>query len=233
ECCFARFVQNYFTAASLSHYAVSNIDGSSQSQTYESSNLLVARTTVQECRLVRFTIYITAANPSHYAISSIGGFSQSQLCDLQPRVVAWRPNSSNFILSTFLEVKLELEIHLVSSVSFVGFKVNCACFSIISNQIGLHCPNVTYGSGASHLKFLPVNIPTYRCINVDFDYQLFFQTIVMGTKVKLLFGFLHFAEHDSPLNGSIFTYFVMFSSFILPSSMTPGSSALVVNFYAL
>ncbi|CAN7112525.1 unnamed protein product, partial [Brassica rapa subsp. narinosa] len=55
----------------------------------------------------------------------------------------------------------------------------------------------------------------------------------IGTKVKFLFGFLHFAEHDSPLYGFIFTCFVMFSSFSLPSSMTPESSALVVNFYVL
>ncbi|KAL0747202.1 hypothetical protein Bca101_029204 [Brassica carinata] len=42
-------------------------------------------------------------------------------------------------------------------------------------------------SGASHLKFLPVNIQnsSYSCTNVAFDYQLFFRTISMGTKVKL------------------------------------------------
>ncbi|KAG2315196.1 hypothetical protein Bca4012_065999 [Brassica carinata] len=50
-----------------------------------------------------------------------------------------RPSSlaSNFTLSASLEVKLELEIHLVSSVSFVGFKAVCACFSVISSHIGL------------------------------------------------------------------------------------------------
>ncbi|CAN7025521.1 unnamed protein product, partial [Brassica oleracea var. botrytis] len=142
--------------------------------------------------------------------------------------------SSNFILRASLEAKLELEIHLVSSVSLVGFKADCACFNVISSQIGLRTVNVAYGSGAFHLKFLPVNIPTsYRCINVVFDYQLFFRTIAMGTKVELSFGFLHFAEHDSPLDGFIFNCFVMFSSFILPSSMSPGSFASVVNFYAL
>ncbi|CAN6886087.1 unnamed protein product, partial [Brassica oleracea] len=142
--------------------------------------------------------------------------------------------SSNFILRASLEAKLELEIHLVSSVSLVGFKADCACFNVISSQIGLRTVNVAYGSGASHLKFLPVNIPTsYRCINFVFDYQLFFRTIAMGTKVELFFGFLHFAEHDSPLDGSIFSCFVMFSSFILPSSMSLGSFASVVNFYAL
>ncbi|CAN6977863.1 unnamed protein product [Brassica rapa subsp. trilocularis] len=51
----------------------------------------------------------------------------------------------------------------------------------------------------------------------------------MGTKVELSFEFLHFVKHDSPLDGC----FVMFSSFILPSSMSLGSSASVVNFYAL
>ncbi|CAN6937561.1 unnamed protein product [Brassica oleracea] len=51
----------------------------------------------------------------------------------------------------------------------------------------------------------------------------------MGTKVELPFGFLHFAEHDSPRNGFIFSCFVMFSSFVLPSSMVPGSSASVVK----
>ncbi|CAH8384618.1 unnamed protein product [Eruca vesicaria subsp. sativa] len=108
--------------------------------------------------------------------------------------------SSNFILSASLEAKLELEIHLVSSVSLVGFKADCANLSVTSSQIGLRTFNVAYGSGASHLKFLPVNIPmvSYRCINVVFDYQLFFRTIAMGTKVELPFGFLHFAEHDSP-----------------------------------
>ncbi|WZZ68912.1 hypothetical protein YC2023_080282 [Brassica napus] len=139
--------------------------------------------------------------------------------------------SSNFILSASLEVKLELEIHLVSSVSFVGFKVDCACFSAKSSQIGLRTLNVVYGSGASHLKFLPVNIPTasYRCINVVFDYQLFFRTIAMGSKMEILFGFLHFAERDSLLYGPISSCFVRFSSFILPSSLASGLSNSVVN----
>nr|VDD15771.1 unnamed protein product [Brassica oleracea] len=51
----------------------------------------------------------------------------------------------------------------------------------------------------------------------------------MGTKVKLLFGFLHFAERDSPLDGSISSFSVLFSSFILPSSRAPELSASVVN----
>ena len=142
--------------------------------------------------------------------------------------------SSNFILGASLEAKLELEIHLVSSISFVGFKAECAYFIVISSQIGLRTLNVVYGSGASHLRLLPFNIPTssYRCINVVFDYQLFFRTITMGTKVDLPFGFLRFAEHDSPLDGSIFSCFIMFSNFILPLSMSPGSFASVVNFYA-
>ena len=256
ECCFARFTHDYFTAASRSHYAVSSIDGSSQSRICGLSDLLVVRTIVQECGFVRFINYITAAPPSQYAVSSINGSSHSQLRDLQIGIVARKPNhpeafyllsdvrshmiwlnkcddcmlrslsvtnywtrhgnvefrgldpikssalSSNFILRASLEAKLELEIHLVSSVSLVWFKADCACFNVISSQIGLRTVNVAYGSGAFHLKFLPVNIPTsYRCINVVFDYQLFFRTIAMGTKVELSFGFLHFAEHDSPLDG--------------------------------
>lgn len=143
--------------------------------------------------------------------------------------------SSNFILSVSLEAKIELEMHLVFSVILVGFKTDCACFSIISSQIGIRTLNVGYGYGASHL-FLPVNIPSsyYRCINVVFDYQLFFQKLItFRTKVELSFRFLHFAEHDSPLDVSIFSFFFNVFRFILPSSMSPGSSALVVNFHAL
>ncbi|KAL0854770.1 hypothetical protein Bca101_059922 [Brassica carinata] len=51
----------------------------------------------------------------------------------------------------------------------------------------------------------------------------------MGIIVKLLFAFLHFAELDSPLYGSISSFFVMFYSFILPLSMAPGLSVSVVN----
>lgn len=68
--------------------------------------------------------------------------------------------SSNFILRVSLEVKLELEIHQVSSVSFVGFKAECTCFNAKSSQIRLCILNVVYSSGTSHLKFLTVNIPT-------------------------------------------------------------------------
>ncbi|KAH0868148.1 hypothetical protein HID58_075170, partial [Brassica napus] len=285
ECCFARVAHDYVTAASLSHYAVSSIDGSSQSRIGGLPDLLVAGTIVQECGLASFYNSITVASPSHYAVPSIDGSSQSQLCDLHTGFVARRSShpeafyllsdvcshmcwlnecdyctlrspsvtncwaqhgnvefrgldpikpsvlSSNFILSASLEVKLELEIHLVASVSLVGFKADCACFSAKSSQIGLRTLNVVYGSGASHLKFLPVNIPTasYRCINVVFDYQLFFRTIAMGSKMELLFGFLHFAERDSPLYGSISSCFVRFSSFILPSSLAPGLSTSVVN----
>ncbi|KAL0774282.1 hypothetical protein Bca101_039433 [Brassica carinata] len=259
ECCFARVAHDYITAAFLSLYAVSSIDGSSQSRISGLPDLLVAGTIVQECGLARFYNSITVASPSHYAVPSIDGSSQSQLCDLHtgfcddctlrsPSVTnCWaqhgnvdfrgldpiKPSvpSSNFILSASLEVKLELEIHLFSSVSLVRFKADCACFSVKSSQIGFRTLNVVYSSGASHLKFLPVNIPTasYRCINVVFDYQLFFRTIAMGSKMELLFGFLHFAERDSPLYGSISSCFVRFSSFILPSSLAPGLSTSVVN----
>ena len=50
--------------------------------------------------------------------------------------------------------------------------------------------------------------------------------------MEFSFGFLHFAEHDSPFDGSIFSCFVLFSNFILPSSVFPGSSGSVVNFDA-
>src|SRR5690606_33578049 len=85
--------------------------------------------------------YHTAASLTHYAVSSIDGSSQSRVWNL-----------------------LELII---------------ACSSALSSQIGLCSLNVAYGSGASHLKFLPVNIATwsYRCFNVVFDYQLFERTI--------------------------------------------------------
>ncbi|KAH0906829.1 hypothetical protein HID58_038656 [Brassica napus] len=86
-------------------------------------DLLVAGTIVQECELARFTNYITAAPPSHYAVSSIDSSSQSQLCDFQTGVVARRPIA-------------------------------------ISSQIGLQIFNGSYGSRASHLKFLPIKIPT-------------------------------------------------------------------------
>ncbi|CAH8361554.1 unnamed protein product [Eruca vesicaria subsp. sativa] len=82
ECCFAGFFHDYFTTASLSHYVVSSIDGSSQSRICARLNLLVADLIVQECGLARFTSYITVALPSQYAVSSIDGSSQSQLRDL-------------------------------------------------------------------------------------------------------------------------------------------------------
>ncbi|KAG2298915.1 hypothetical protein Bca4012_010472 [Brassica carinata] len=194
ECCFARFSYDYLTVASLSHYDVSSIDGSSQSRICGIPDLLVAGTIVKKCGLARITYnYITAVTPSHYAVSSIDSSSQSQLCNLQTGVVARRPYhpeafyllsnvcsytfrlnecndcmlrfplvinywarhgnvefrgldpikqsamSSNSILSVSLEVKLELEIHLVSSASLVGFKADCACFSIISNDVSPSC----------------------------------------------------------------------------------------------
>ncbi|KAF3486045.1 hypothetical protein F2Q69_00053496 [Brassica cretica] len=86
ECGFASLTCYYITAASPSHYAVSSIDGSSQSLICGTPNLFVAETTVQKCRLARSTsYYATAAFPSHYAVSNIDSSSQSQLCDLQTR----------------------------------------------------------------------------------------------------------------------------------------------------
>ncbi|KAF2613906.1 hypothetical protein F2Q70_00009654 [Brassica cretica] len=92
ECCFARVAHDYVTAASLSHYAVSSIDGSSQSRIGGLPDLLVAGTIVQECGRARFYNSITVASPSHYAVPSIDGSSQSQLCDLHTGFVARRSN---------------------------------------------------------------------------------------------------------------------------------------------
>lgn len=50
--------------------------------------------------------------------------------------------------------------------------------------------------------------------------------------MKLPFEF-YFAERDSPLDGFIFSCFVLFSSFFLPLSMFPRSSDSVVNYHAL
>ncbi|KAH0938340.1 hypothetical protein HID58_005801, partial [Brassica napus] len=113
-------------------------------------------TIVQECGSAIFTNYITDAPPSHYAVSSIDGYSQSQLCDFQTGVVAHKP-------------------------------------IVISSQIGLQTFNVAYGSKTSHLK----------CINVVFDYQLFFRIIAMRSKMKLPFEF-YFVERDSPLDASFY-----------------------------
>ncbi|KAL0662827.1 hypothetical protein Bca4012_099664 [Brassica carinata] len=97
-----------------------------------------------------------------------------------------------------------------------------------SSQVGLR------GHGASHQKLLSVIIPTvsHRCINVVFDNQLFFGTIVLGNKMKFLHGFLHTAELGSLHKSSIFLCFVMLSIFVLTSSMSPGSSTSIVNFVA-
>ncbi|KAL0797672.1 hypothetical protein Bca101_052846 [Brassica carinata] len=181
ECGAVRFIRYYATVVSPTHYAISNIDGSSQSRLYSP---LVAGTTVQESGRSRFACYYaTAAPPSHYAVLNIDGSSQNLLCDFQTRPIVRRHNhskafyllsdvsshtfwlnecddyllkshsvttcwarygnvefrvldpvkpsalSSNLIFpSASLEVKLEIEIHLVSSVSHVGFKADRACF---------------------------------------------------------------------------------------------------------
>ncbi|KAF3542527.1 hypothetical protein DY000_02000468 [Brassica cretica] len=84
ECGFARLSRYYVTVASPSHYAVSSIDGSSQSWICGTSTSLVAGTIVQECKLTKSTSYsITSASSSHYVISNIDGSSQCQLRDLQ------------------------------------------------------------------------------------------------------------------------------------------------------
>ncbi|CAN6891773.1 unnamed protein product [Brassica oleracea] len=74
--------------------------------------------------------------------------------------------------------------------------------------------------------------PLHRCINVVFDYQLFFGTIALGNKMKSLHGFFHTAELDSSHKSLIFLCFVMISIFVLTSSMSLGSSTLIVNFVA-
>ncbi|KAG5382294.1 hypothetical protein IGI04_033764 [Brassica rapa subsp. trilocularis] len=78
---------------------------------------------------------------------------------------------------------------------------------MLSSEIGLRTLNVAYGS-LELLALLLVNIQnsSYRCINIAFDYQLFFRTIAMEIKVEFSFGFLHFAEHDLPFADSIFSF---------------------------
>ena len=73
ECGLARFTRHYVTVAFPTHYAVSSIDGSSQSWLYDPlSPFLFAGTTVQECGRARFSrYYLTAAPLSHYAVSNI------------------------------------------------------------------------------------------------------------------------------------------------------------------
>ncbi|KAL0752840.1 hypothetical protein Bca101_090508 [Brassica carinata] len=192
ECGLARFT-NSITAAIPSHYVVSSIDGSSQSQLCDIHTGVVTRRSIHP-----EAFYLLSDVCSHTL-----WLNESDDCLLRSSVTTcWarhgnvefrvldpiKPSalSSNLISpSASLEVKLELEIHLVYSVSHVGFKVDRTCFSAKLSQIGLSSLNVVYGSGASHLKFLPVNIPTfsYRCFNVVFDYQLLFRTIAMGTKL--------------------------------------------------
>ncbi|CAN6913991.1 unnamed protein product [Brassica oleracea] len=143
-------------------------------------------------------------------------------------------SSNSIVLSVPKKAKLALEIHLVSSRSFVEFRTDHANFNAKSSQIGLLL-GVAQSPGASHQKLLPGNSPTasYWCINVDFDYQLFSRTIALGIKVKLLHGVLHLAELDSPLIGFIFLCFIMLSTFVVPSSMPPELFASVVNVLAL
>lgn len=133
-----------------------------------------------------------------------------------------------------MKAKLAFEIHLVSLRSFVEFRTGRVNFSTKSSHIGLLLLGVAQGLRASHQKLLEGNNPvaSHWCINVDFDYQLFSRTITLGIRVKLLHGVLHLAELDSPLIGFIFLCFIMLSTFVLPSSMTPESSVSVVNSYA-
>lgn len=118
--------------------------------------------------------------------------------------------------------------------SFVEFRNDRANFSAKSSQIGFLLGGVAQGPGTSHQKLLLRNSSTasYWCINVDLDYQLFFRTIALEIKVKLLHGVHHLVELDSPLIGFIFLHFVMLSIiFVVPSNMSQGSSASVVNLY--
>ncbi|KAF2576935.1 hypothetical protein F2Q70_00008703 [Brassica cretica] len=142
------------------------------------------------------------------------------------------PSSNSSVLSVTMKAKLAFEIHLVSLRSFVEFKTDPVNFSTKSSHIGLLL-GVAQGPRASHQKLLAGNNPvaSHWCINVDFDYQLFSRTIALGIRVKLLYGVLHLAEIDSPLIGFIFLCFIMLSTFVLPSSITPESSVSVVNSY--
>lgn len=112
-------------------------------------------------------------------------------------IIPFSPSSNSIVLSVPMKAKLAFEIHLVSLRSFVEFRTDHVNFSLKSSQIGLLL-GVVQGLGASHQKLLPGNSPTvfYWCINVDFDYQLFFRTIALEIKVKLLHGVLHLAELD-------------------------------------
>nr|VDC89977.1 unnamed protein product [Brassica oleracea] len=144
------------------------------------------------------------------------------------------PSSNSPVLSVTMKAKLAFEIHLVSLRSFVEFRTDRVNFSTKSSHIGLLLLGVAQGPRASHQKLLAGNNPvaSHWCINVDFDYQLFSRTIALGIRVKLLHGVLHLVELDSPLIGFIFLCFIMLSTFVLPSSMTPESSVSVVNSYA-
>ncbi|WZZ60810.1 hypothetical protein YC2023_060917 [Brassica napus] len=76
-------------------------------------------------------------------------------------------------------------MHLVSLRSFVEFRTDPTNFSAKSSQIGLLL-GVAQSPRASHQELLSGNSPTasYWCINVDFDYQLFF-CLNLSTKTKL------------------------------------------------
>ena len=144
-------------------------------------------------------------------------------------------SSNSIVLSVPVKAKLAFEIHLVSLRNFVEVRTDRANFNDKSSQIGLLLLGVAQSSRASHQKLLPSNSPpaSFWCINVDFDYQLFLRTIALGIKVKLLYGVFHLAELDSPLIGFILLCFIMLSTFVVPSSMSPESSASVVNVLAL
>ncbi|KAF3584318.1 hypothetical protein F2Q69_00031059 [Brassica cretica] len=131
-------------------------------------------------------------------------------------------------------LRLAFEIHLVSLINFDEFRTDRAYFIFKSNQIGLPFLGVAYGSRTSHQNLLVVNNPSvfYWCFNVVFDYQFFCQTIALGIKVKFLHRVLHLAKLDSPLIGYILLCLVMLSIIVVPLSMSPESSAFVVNFYA-
>ncbi|KAL0734565.1 hypothetical protein Bca4012_010775 [Brassica carinata] len=83
ECGLARFDCCYVIDAPPTHYAVSSINGSSQSQRYDlPTPFLVAVTTVQECGHVRSShYYANVASPSQYDVSSIASSSQSRFND--------------------------------------------------------------------------------------------------------------------------------------------------------
>ncbi|KAG5401068.1 hypothetical protein IGI04_015675 [Brassica rapa subsp. trilocularis] len=79
---FAKFVRFYATTASPSHYAISNIDGSSKSRPHDPPiPFLVASSSISA------HYYVTAESPLHYTVSSINDYLHSRHCEPLTRAV--------------------------------------------------------------------------------------------------------------------------------------------------